>query len=260
MQHNQTIPPKPRAEVIRPEITRLPVITPIRQVYRVIFQWVVRLIVRVCTRADVHGLENIPQKGPVLFVSNHLGDADFFVGLAFAPVLVEFLGKAELYDLPVLGKLLDAYGVIWVHRGQPDRRALRAALNGLKEGRMVAIAPEGRESLTGSLEEGTGGAAYLAIKAGVPLIPAAFTGTENARVYGNLKRLRRTDVTLTIGEVFKLETGPDRRKAIESGTQKIMERLASLLPVEYQGIYESRIKNNASSNVELTDQGSTYGG
>src|SRR4030067_146028 len=117
-----------------------------------------------------------------MVVSNHLGDADLIVGMAYSPYEVEILSKAELYDYPILGKLMDAYGVIWVHRGQPDRRALRAALEALRQGRVVGIAPEGRESLTGSLEEGTGGAAYLALKADGPILPVTFTGTQKATV------------------------------------------------------------------------------
>jgi 1-acyl-sn-glycerol-3-phosphate acyltransferase len=174
-----------------------------------------------------------------LVVSNHLGDADFVVGTALPPVVTETLAKAELYDYPVLGKVLDAYGVIWVHRGQPDRKALRAALDGLRQGKLVSIAPEGRESVTGALEEGTQGAAYLALKAGVPLLPVTFTGTENARIYGNLKRLRRTDVTMTVGPLFRLDDLPDHKQAIEQGTQKIMYVLAAQLPPEYRGMYGS---------------------
>jgi 1-acyl-sn-glycerol-3-phosphate acyltransferase len=147
------------------------------------------------------------------------------------------MGKVELYDLAVVGWLMDAYGVIWVHRGQPDRRALRAALEGLQEGRIISLAPEGRESLTGSLEEGSGGAAYLALKSGAPIVPVTFTGTENARVYGNMKRLRRTPVTITVGPRFTLQDLPDRKEAIRLGTEQIMQTLAAQLPPEYRGIY-----------------------
>ena len=157
---------------------------------------------------------------------------------------VDTLAKAELYDFPVLGKLLDAYGVIWVHRGQPDRHALRAALDSLRQGRLVGIAPEGRESVTGALEQGTEGAAYLAIKAGVHVIPLTFTGTENARIYGNLKRLRKTDVTMTVGAPFSLDELPDQKQAIELGTRKIMGALAAQLPPEYRGMYASLVGNN----------------
>jgi 1-acyl-sn-glycerol-3-phosphate acyltransferase len=134
---------------------------------------------------------------------------------------------------------MGAYGVIWVHRGQPDRRALRAALQGLGEGRMVAIAPEGRESLSGALEEGTRGAAFLALKAGVPILPITLTGTENWRVYGNLKRLRRPEITITVGKPFTLDAAGDQRLALQQGTLKIMQTLADQLPQEYRGVYRS---------------------
>jgi 1-acyl-sn-glycerol-3-phosphate acyltransferase len=139
------------------------------------------------------------------------------------------------------------YGTIWVHRGQPDRRAIRAVLKGLSEGRIIALAPEGRQSVTGGLEEGTGGAAYLALKADVPILPVALTGTENERIYRNLKRFRRTNVTITIGKPFRLEKFEGRKKSIETGTQKIMLSLAQMLPIEYRGIYQSTLENSNGS-------------
>ena len=231
--------PKPRSQLIHPEITRLPRLIFWRRVFRRLAIALVRLVVWLFTRTRIYGYEHIPPHGPALVVSNHLGDADMVVGMALSPVQVEALSKAELYDYPILGKLMDAYGVIWVHRGQPDRHALRAALDGLRQGRFIAIAPEGRESVTGALEQGTEGAAYLALKADIPVLPLTFTGTENARIYMNLKRLRRTDVSMTVGAPFRLDALPDRKRAIELGTQKIMCALAAQLPPEYRGVYAS---------------------
>jgi 1-acyl-sn-glycerol-3-phosphate acyltransferase len=236
-QPNSMPEPKPRSQLIHTGISRVPRLTIWRRVFRRLTVALVRLVVWLFTRARVYGFEHIPRQGPALIVSNHLGDADLVVGMALSPLEVDALSKAELYDYPVLGKLMDAYGVIWVHRGQPDRHALRAALEALHLGRWVAIAPEGRESLTGALEQGTEGAAYLALKAGVPVLPLTFTGTENARIYGNLKRLRRTDVTMTVGAPFWLDGLPDRKRVIELGTQKIMRALAAQLPPEYRGMY-----------------------
>lgn len=250
-QPNSSPEPKPRSQMIRSEITRLPRLIFMRRVFRCLAIALVRMVVWVFTRARTYGFEHIPRQGPALVVSNHLGDADMVVGMALSPVQVETLSKAELYDYPVLGKLMDAYGVIWVHRGQPDRYALRAALDGLRQGRFIAIAPEGRESLTGALEQGTEGAAYLALKAGVPVLPLTFTGTENARIYGNLKRLRKTDVSITVGVPFRLEELPDRKRAIELGTQKIMRTLAAQLPSEYRGVY--------ASAGECDDEGQNHG-
>jgi len=183
------------------------------------------------------GSEHFPQQGPILMVSNHLGDVDGVVGLAFAKMPFDLLGKIELFDFPVVGKLMDWYGTIWVHRGRPDRRALKTALNGLAEGRMIAIAPEGRESLSGALEQATDGAAYIALKADVPILPVVLTGTENSRVYRNLKKFRRTQVTITAGPPIQLKRTGNRRIDINEGTQFIMKTLALMLPPEYQGVY-----------------------
>jgi 1-acyl-sn-glycerol-3-phosphate acyltransferase len=185
------------------------------------------------------GREHKPNRGPAIVVFNHLGDADAVVNLASFPYSGEIIGKIEnSYDHWLVGPALRAYGVIWIHRGQPDRRALRAALDALAEGRTVAIAPEGRQSVTGGLERGTDGAAFLAIKSGAPLIPLALTGTENKHVYGHMKRWRRAKVTWTMGKPFYLNAQSDGRDAIREGTRQIMEEIAGLLPKEYRGIYD----------------------
>lgn len=231
--------PKPQSRIYRPDLVRLPRLTVARKIVRRILQSLVRFLVWLFLKIELRGGEHIPMKGPVLIVSNHLGDADLLVGLAVSRVPAEILAKIELHDLPIIGWLLDLYGTIWVHRGRPDRRLIRAVLKGLAEGRIVSVAPEGRESLTGSLEEGTRGAAYFALKASVPILPVAFTGTENWRVYQDMKSIRRTEVTVTIGAPFKLTWRENRRQALQEGTEKIMCEIASLLPPQYQGTYRT---------------------
>jgi len=209
-----------------------------RKIARWLFKLLSKILVSLCLRIDKYGLENFPDQGPALIVGNHLGDADLIVGFANSPAEnVEVIAKSELYEIPILGKLLDIYGVIWIHRGQPDRKALRSVLVGLNEGRMIAIAPEGRESLTGSMEEGTNGAAYIALKADVPIIPVTVTGTENSQVYSNLKRFRKTDTSITVGEQFRLQKISNQRESVKTGTDTIMRILANQLPLSYRGEY-----------------------
>jgi 1-acyl-sn-glycerol-3-phosphate acyltransferase len=239
-------PPKPVSEIWRPDLTRLPRLNGPRRLLRGFARLLARAVIRICTRAAIKGGGLFPSAGPALVVINHLGDADIPLLLAALPASLDSLAKIELYDLPVLGVLLDWYGVIWLHRGHPDRRALRAALSGLAEGRVLLIAPEGRYTLVQGLEQGSEGAAFLALKADAPIIPVALTGTENRNVYGHLRRLRRARVTLTVGEPFHLmaaAAGPDR---MQPGTQQIMESLARLLPEEYRGIY-----NGSTDNMKL---------
>jgi 1-acyl-sn-glycerol-3-phosphate acyltransferase len=237
MPEAQFLPPKPVSEVWRPELTRLPILKTWQRFFRYWMRGVVRVIVFLITRAIVTGLDKFPRNGPALVVINHLGDADGLVGIAYWPVFTDPLAKIELIDLPVLGKIIDLFGVIWVHRGRPDRKALGAALEGLRLGRIISIAPEGRESLQGALEGGTEGAAFLARKAGVMIVPVALTGTENWRIYGNMRKLRRTDITMTVGDAFYLPKVNDRRTGLDEGTRLIMEALARMLPVELRGVY-----------------------
>ncbi len=230
--------PKPRSEGVNSNITCLPSLVWWRKIARWLFKLLSKILVSLCLRIDKYGLENFPDQGPALIVGNHLGDADLIVGFANSPAEnVEVIAKSELYEIPILGKLLDIYGVIWIHRGQPDRKALRSVLVGLNEGRMIAIAPEGRESLTGSMEEGTNGAAYIALKADVPIIPVTVTGTENSQVYSNLKRFRKTDTSITVGEQFRLQKISNQRESVKTGTDTIMRILANQLPLSYRGEY-----------------------
>jgi 1-acyl-sn-glycerol-3-phosphate acyltransferase len=229
---------KPVTPFSRPDLVRLPKLTPWRRGFRAFIRFLARLLVRLTTRSEVTGLENYPATQPALIVTNHLGDADGVLGIAISARPVEMIAKIDLYRFPVFGKLLDAYGVIWIHRGQPDRRSLKTAMQALQESRLVSIAPEGRESLTGALEEGLFGAAYLAIKCNVPVLPVTFTGTENASIFKQWKRLQRAKISVTVGKPFTLEVDQDWRKAVEAGTITIMNTLAAQLPASYRGVYQ----------------------
>jgi 1-acyl-sn-glycerol-3-phosphate acyltransferase len=234
-------PPKPVTEEWHSELTRLPRLSPSRKVFRSFAHGLLKLVCKICLKVSAEGLENFPKQGPALMVINHLGDADLPALISVLPYAPDALGKIELYDIPILGKLMDAYGIIWLHRGRPDKRALRAALDGLDEGRVIGIAPEGRQSVTGVLEEGTGGAAFLAYKSGVPVLPVALTGSENSNVYGNLKKFRRARVHIKVGKMFNLnEQISEKKEAVPEGTRLIMQALADLLPREYRGAYSSQ--------------------
>lgn len=236
MPDKPSLQPKPVTEVWKPELVRLPKLTRARLAFRKFSHGFVKLVAWACLRVQTEGMENLPQSGPLLIVINHLGDADVPALISSLPFTPDALGKIELYDLPILGKLMDWYGIIWLHRGRPDKRALRAALDGLVEGRIIVIAPEGRYSLTGALEEGSGGAAFIAYKSGAPILPIAITGTENENVYGHMKKLRRARVNVRVGKVFRLTEQPSaRREAMNEGTSQIMAALADLLPEKYRG-------------------------
>jgi 1-acyl-sn-glycerol-3-phosphate acyltransferase len=164
---------------------------------------------------------------------NHLGGADPVLVVGFTPRPVAALGKIEVMRWPVIGGLARAYGMIPVRRGEVDRAMLTAALKVLRAGGALLIAPEGRESLTGRLEEAKAGAGFLAVQARVPIVPVAITGTAWKNVLAHWRRFRRPCVTLTFGQPYLLPPEMKRREAAEL----IMQQIAALLPTEYRGVY-----------------------
>ena len=232
-------PPKPITEIWRPDLVSLPRLTLGRRIFRQVVRGIFKLMLLILTRATVTGMENFPKKGPALVVINHLGDADAVLLGASLPFTIEAMGKIELNDHWLVGPVFRGYGIIWVHRGRPDRKAIRAALDGLAEGRLVTIAPEGRQSLVGGLEEGNEGAAFLALKSGAPIVPIAMTGTENENIFGHIRHFKRAEVTLSVGKPFYLTEQADRQAMLQAGTRQIMESLATLLPESYRGNYKT---------------------
>ena len=241
MQNQPSSPPKPITDIWRPDLVALPRLTPARRAFRIFLRGLVKVVTFFTMRTTIRGMENFPRHGPALIVINHLGDADAVLLGASIPTTIDGLGKIELNDERIVGPIFRAYGVIWVHRGRPDRRALRAELDALAEGRMLGLAPEGRQSLIGGLEEGNEGAAFLAMKSGAPIVPIAMTGTENENIFGHLKRWKRAPVTLTVGKPFHLREQADRQKMLQEGTRQIMQSLADLLPDSYRGNYKPNL-------------------
>jgi hypothetical protein len=111
---------------IRAELGRLPPLPPWRRFVRRLLKVLCQFLVWLCTRPEVRGRENFPKQGPVLIVINHLGVADAFLGLAIAPVCIDTIAKQELYDIPIIGALMHAYGMAWPRAGSSPS-PLRAA-------------------------------------------------------------------------------------------------------------------------------------
>jgi 1-acyl-sn-glycerol-3-phosphate acyltransferase len=184
-------------------------------------------------KLTISGIDNVPLAGGLLLTMNHLGGADSVLALGFSPRPVLITGKVELLNWPVVGLIARAYGMIPLHRGQADRAALERLLGVLAAGEALLIAPEGRESRTGALEAGRGGAAFLAQHANVPILPVALIGTAWKDILPAWRRFRRPCVTLTYGRPYRLPGSLSRVAAVG----EIMRQIAALLPPEYRGVY-----------------------
>lgn len=201
-------------------------------------QFAVGIVIRILARLEVYGLENIPPTGGYLICTNHLGLLD-------APLVFLVVKRRDITALvakkhqknPFLRVLVDAVGGIWINRDEPDSQAMRQVRSYLQKGGMLGIAPEGTRSKTGGMGPAKTGAAYIADKAGVPVIPCAITGTYRD-VYRVL-HLQRLHITIRFGEPFRLSPidRKQRDECLKANTDEIMYRIAEMLPEECRGVY-----------------------
>lgn len=129
-------------------------------------------------RWKVHGRIDLPKGTGAVVVANHISYLDpIAIGCAIDRK-INFMGKAELFEIPVLNIIIKALGTFPVHRSGNDREAIRHSVMLLKSGQLVGIFPEGTRSLSRQLLDFHTGPVFIALKAGVPIIPVALKGTQ----------------------------------------------------------------------------------
>ncbi len=167
--------------------------------------WLARLWARIVLagsgiKVHVKGLDQIDPQSSYVFAANHASYMDTPVAFATIPVQFRFLAKQGLFKIPFLGNHLKAAGHIPVMRDDPRSsvKTLQIAAEAIQHKKIsLLIFPEGGRSTDGQLQEFKEGSAYIAIKAGVPLVPMAFIGTHKVLPYG-AGILRSGRVTLRV--------------------------------------------------------------
>ena len=201
--------------------------------------WFIRFVINLIARVEIYGFEHVPQNSGFVIATNHLGRLD--VALLFYALEGDFiLPVAEKYENHWLyGPIGDAMGAIWLDRFNADVGSVREILARMKAGGILVIAPEGTRSKTGAMAEGKPGVAYLAMKAGLPILPVALTGTEDRVVVDQLKHLEKSEIKVIVGPAFTLPPvkGREREAALKEYTDEIMCRIGALLPEKYRGVY-----------------------
>jgi len=183
---------------------------------------------------EVNGLERIPVTGPVLLASNHISWVDpVLLACWLTPATgrpMTWMGKAEAMRWPLVGSFLRVNGVFGVRRGAADLEAFRLAERILREGRILGIYPEGTRSPDGVLRPFRDGAALLAVRSGVLVLPVAVTGTDGLWRKGALIPRRVPRVTVTIGEPVDIPRTEGSRPELAAVTSAIHDAVAGLLP------------------------------
>jgi len=206
-----------------------------------LLRFLIRILLKLIARIEIRGKENVPLTGGMILASNHIGILDI-VMVYFAIDRTDlFIPVAEKFEKIGWIRWLAKYlNFLFVDRFNPDLKALRKMIALMENGKCLVIAPEGTRSLTGSLNEGKPGVAYLAARSRFPVIPIGITGTADKVVVENVKRFRKSHITLTAGKPFIIPPLPnkDREAALQKYTDEIMCQMATLLPEEQRGFYK----------------------
>lgn len=187
---------------------------------------------------EVHGRERLPATGPYLVVLNHTSTVDTPVLLLSFPLQKwRFFAVEKWKRHPIFGPLMAWLGAIYIARDEVDRQQMRQALAAIGAGTVFGLAPEGTRSRVGQLMPAKDGAAFLASRTEVPIVPV---GLENTDIlFANFKRLQRTAVHVHIGKPFHLplQGRQARSRNLPALTHYIMVHIAGQLPPRYHGVY-----------------------
>ncbi len=190
--------------------------------------WARLLLLASGVRVRVEGLDRISPQGSFVIASNHLSLMDTPLVMAYIPLQFRFLAKKGLFKVPFIGHHLRRAGHIPIPREDPrgSLRALSETARLIRErGISALVFPEGGRS-SGTLTDFKEGAAYIAIKAGVPLVPIAISGTREVLPMGSL-HVRPGRVRLRIGD--PIPTTGMSLKDRECLTGELRERILALL-------------------------------
>ena len=209
-------------------------------------------ILRLVFRPTVQGLENVPEEGGVILAANHQSFLDnLLLPLVIPDRKVVFLGKAEYFDKWYMKWFFKGAGMIPVRRGggSASEAALAAGVDGLREGKLIGIFPEGTRSPDGRLYRGKTGVARLALEARVPVVPAGIVGTLKAMPYDR-KIPRPAHVEIRFGKPLTFDTYqemPTDRFIYRAVTDEIMYEIMSLSGQEYTDEDATRVKKRITA-------------
>jgi 1-acyl-sn-glycerol-3-phosphate acyltransferase len=177
-------------------------------------------------RVQIVGAEHLPRSGAYIVAPTHRSLADVPFTSFMTPRTIRFLAKEELLANPAGRWFFTKLGAVPVERGAADRGALRVLENVLRGGDPVALFPEGTRGSGPRVAPLFDGAAFLAVKLGVPIVPVGVGGSEHILPkHHKLPRLHR--VAVVVGRPLEpppLE-GTSRRRAATKLTDELTTEL-----------------------------------
>ena len=192
------------------------------------FKEIVKFIVRgalfiwfkIFYQAEIKGTENVPKEGPIIFCGNHRSYLDPPLMVVTAKRDMKFLGKEELYKNKFLAFLGWAFEAIPVKRDEKDVSAIKKSLKDLKEGKCIALFPEGTRNGMEKGEKVKDGVAFFAIRSGAKVVPCG--------IKGGTKEHHK--ITITYGKPldYSKYKGSKDKEVLDKVTEEIMDNIIKL--------------------------------
>ena len=193
-----------------------------------LFKWpVVSPMLHGYLRGKIYGAKKVPSEGPLIVVANH---ASYFAPPLLSNCMrrpVSFMAKESLFQVPVLAPAIRAYGAYPVKRGSADRSAIREAMKQLEQGWAVGIFLQGVRTPDARISSPKLGAALIAAKAQVPILPVCLWGTERILTKGSAVP-KPVPVTVRIGDVMPPPVTTKDKEALREVTQRCADEIHAL--------------------------------
>lgn len=197
----------------------------IKQGFKSAIKWIVRgalyLWFKIVYRVEIKGLENIPKDGALIFCGNHRSYLDPPLMVSTAKRDMKFLAKEELYNNKFLAFLGWVFEAIPVKRDEKDVAAIKTSLKDLKEGKCIALFPEGTRNGLEKGEKVKDGVAFFAVRSGAKVIPCGIKG-------GTKEQRKMTIIYGKPLDYHEYKAQAKGKEILEKVTNEIMENILEL--------------------------------
>jgi 1-acyl-sn-glycerol-3-phosphate acyltransferase len=197
---------------------------------------VVEVVCRLYWRVEIHGRDNIPASGTYVLAPVHRSNIDTLLAGCLTRRRIRFMGKDSLWKYKWSGAFFSSLGGFPVHRGSPDREALRVCEQAVRAGEPVVLFPEGTRRSGPKLHPLYEGAGFVAARAGVPIVPVGIGGSEWAMPKGS-KKILPVKVVMVVGRPIYPPARPEGARV----SRRSVAELTAALAGELQGLLDEAL-------------------